>query len=110
VKAFETGRGTYGSPRVRDELVDQGFEIGRKRVARLMRELGLQGVCPRKFRVTTNSDHEHPVEAAALAQEPAAPTALEPRSTSSSGSSSTKRDGRLCSARPNSRRSRVQVM
>jgi len=61
VKAFETGRGTYGSPRVRDELVDQGFEIGRKRVARLMRELGLQGVCPRKFRVTTNSDHEHPV-------------------------------------------------
>ena len=30
--AFETGRGTYGSPRVRDELVDQGFGIGRKRV------------------------------------------------------------------------------
>jgi len=61
VKAFETGRGTYGSPRVRDELVDQGFEIGRKRVARLMRELGLRGVSPRKFRVTTNSDHDHPV-------------------------------------------------
>ena len=61
VKAFETGRGTYGSPRVRDELVDQGFEIGRKRVARLMRELGLQGVCPRKFRVTTDSDHPHPI-------------------------------------------------
>jgi putative transposase len=61
VKAFETGRGTYGSPRVRDELVDQGFEIGRKRVARLMRDLGLQGVSPRKFRVTTNSDHDHPV-------------------------------------------------
>lgn len=61
VKAFETGRGTYGSPRVRDELVDQGFEIGRKRVARLMRELGLQGVSPRKFRVTTNSDHDRPV-------------------------------------------------
>ncbi len=33
VEAFKTGRGTYGSPRVRDELVDQGFEIGRKRVA-----------------------------------------------------------------------------
>ena len=32
VEAFETGRGAYGSPRVRDELVDQGFEIGRKRV------------------------------------------------------------------------------
>lgn len=61
VKAFKTGRGTYGSPRVRDELIDQGFEIGRKRVARLMREMGLQGVTPRKFRVTTNSDHEHSI-------------------------------------------------
>ena len=48
--AFETGRGTYGSPRVRDELVDQGFGIGRKRVARLMREMGFEGVTPRKFR------------------------------------------------------------
>jgi transposase InsO family protein len=61
VEAFKTGRGTYGSPRVRDELVDQGFEIGRKRVARLMREMGLQGVTPRRFRVTTDSDHDHPV-------------------------------------------------
>ena len=59
--AFETGRGTYGSPRVRDELVDQGFGIGRKRVARLMREMGFEGVTPRKFRVTTDSDHDHPI-------------------------------------------------
>ena len=65
-EAFKTGRGTYGSPRVRAELVDQGFEIGRKRVARLMRELGLQGVSPRKFRVTTNSDHDHPIAANVL--------------------------------------------
>ncbi len=68
VEAFETGRGTYGSPRVRDELVDQGFEIGRKRVARLMRELGLQGVTPRKFRVTTDSDHDHPIAENVLAR------------------------------------------
>lgn len=61
LEAFETGRGTYGSPRVRDELVDRGFEIGRKRVARLMREMGLQGVAPRRFRVTTDSDHDHPI-------------------------------------------------
>jgi len=40
---------------------DQGFEIGRTRVARLMRELGLQGVSPRKFRVTPDSDHPHPI-------------------------------------------------
>jgi transposase InsO family protein len=46
---------------VRDELVEQGVEIGRKRVARLMREQGLQGVTPRKFRVTTDSDHDQPI-------------------------------------------------
>jgi putative transposase len=68
VEAFETGRGTYGSPRVRDERVDQGFEIGRKRVARLMREMGLQGVTPRKFRVTTDSDHDHPIAENVLAR------------------------------------------
>jgi putative transposase len=61
VEAFKTGRGAYGSPRVHDELMDQGFEIGRRRVARLMRELGLRGVCPRKFCVTTDSDHRHPI-------------------------------------------------
>jgi len=61
VEAFRIGRGTYGSPRVRDELVDRGFVIGRKRVARLMRELRLQGVTPRKFRVTTDSNHGHSI-------------------------------------------------
>jgi putative transposase len=61
VEAFKTGRGTYGSPRVLDELIEEGFEVGRRRVARLMRELGLQGVNPRKFRVTTDSNHVHPI-------------------------------------------------
>ena len=49
--------GVYGSPKVRDELLDLGFAIGKHRVARLMRELGLQG-CPKKrYKVTTQSDH-----------------------------------------------------
>jgi transposase InsO family protein len=61
VEAFKTGRGTYGSPRVRGELIEQGIEIGRKRVARLMREMKLQGLTPRKFRVTTDSDHGHSI-------------------------------------------------
>ena len=39
-----------------------------KHVARLMREMGLQGVCPRKFRVTTDSDHEHPLAENVLAR------------------------------------------
>ena len=61
VEAFKAGRGTYGSPRVLGELLDQGFEVGRRRIARLMRELGLQGVMPRKFRVTTDSNHGHAI-------------------------------------------------
>jgi len=49
--------GVYGSPKVRDELLDAGVPVGKHRVARLMRELGLEG-CPKKrYKVTTDSDH-----------------------------------------------------
>ena len=36
-------RRTYGAPRVHTELVAQEHAVGRKRVARLMREQGLAG-------------------------------------------------------------------
>ena len=59
--AFELGRGTCGSVRVRQELLDQGFEIGRRRVARLMGEMGLAGLPARKFQTTTDSNHSKPI-------------------------------------------------
>lgn len=46
-------RGTYGAPRVYEELKDEGVRIGRKRVARLMRAAGLQGISRRKKTQTT---------------------------------------------------------
>ncbi len=46
-------RGTYGAPRIHAELVDEGWRIARKRVARLMREVGLYGVSRRKWICTT---------------------------------------------------------
>ena len=46
-------RGTYGAPRIHAELKELGVRIARKRVARLMREDGIQGVCRRRKRVTT---------------------------------------------------------
>ena len=46
-------RGTYGAPRIHAELVDEGWRIGRKRVARLMHEAGLEGVSRRKWISTT---------------------------------------------------------
>ena len=38
----------YGSRRIRDELIRQGFVINRKRVQRLMQRMGLQAVYPRE--------------------------------------------------------------
>ncbi len=56
-------RRTYGSPRMYSELRERGHGCGRHRVARLMRQDGLQGTYRRKFRVTTNSQHKWPVAA-----------------------------------------------
>ena len=50
-------RGTYGAPRIHAELAADGLQISRKRVARLMRELGLAGVSRRKGTRTTRRDH-----------------------------------------------------
>ena len=48
---------TYGMPRVRAELIEQGVKISGKRVARLMRCNGIRGVSRRRgFVVTTRSD------------------------------------------------------
>ncbi len=46
-------RGTYGVPRVHAELTEEGERVGRKRVARLMRQAGLEGVSRRRRRRTT---------------------------------------------------------
>lgn len=49
-------RGTYGAPRIYAELQEEGTAIGQKRIARLMRESGIRGVCRRKFVTTTRRD------------------------------------------------------
>ncbi len=46
-------RHTYGAPRIHAELKKQGWRVGRKRVARLMRAAGLFGVSRRKWICTT---------------------------------------------------------
>lgn len=45
--------GTYGAPRILADLREEGYRIGRKRVARLMRQAGLRGVTRRKAPQTT---------------------------------------------------------
>lgn len=59
--SHERSRGTYGSPRIVDDLKEQGFEVGRRRVARLMREEGLTGTPVRPYKRTTDSKHNDDV-------------------------------------------------
>jgi transposase InsO family protein len=57
----EGSRGRYGSPRVHAALRAHGRRVGRKRVARLMRGMGLSARRKRRFRRTTDSAHALPV-------------------------------------------------
>jgi len=67
---FEGTRGAYGVPRVTAELRERGHLINSKRVARLMRELGLRGRHARRFRPsTTVTDPDGPIAEDLLQQD-----------------------------------------
>jgi putative transposase len=62
VKAVYTeSRGTYGSPRVYQELRGQGVACSENRVARLMRLYHIQAKQTRRYKVTTKRNKTHPV-------------------------------------------------
>jgi transposase InsO family protein len=49
-------KGTYGSPRVHQELHKRGVDCGKRRVRRLMLQAGLEGRCKKRWRRTTVAD------------------------------------------------------
>ena len=49
--------GSYGRPRMTEELKEVGVDVGHRRVGRLMRENGIVIERTRKFKATTDSDH-----------------------------------------------------
>lgn len=59
-ESFRQSRGTYGSPRVLKDLIDNGHRVSRKRVARIMRSRALCARVRRRFKVTTVADVAHP--------------------------------------------------
>ncbi len=61
-------RRTYGRPRIHAELAAEGMRIGQKRVGRLMKQAGIAGIRPRRFRKTTDSGHDLPIAENALAR------------------------------------------
>ncbi len=53
--------GIYGAPKIHRDLIDDGVQCGKNRVARIMREAGLRSRTKKKFKATTNSKHNFPV-------------------------------------------------
>ena len=61
-KIHMNSRWTYGSPRIHAELREEGIRCSRKRVARLMRQAGIEGCHRRRsFRTTERGDGAEPV-------------------------------------------------
>ena len=52
-KIHQRSRGTYGARRIQAEVAEQGRRVSRKRVGRLMLELGVGGACRRRQWSTT---------------------------------------------------------
>lgn len=60
-RIHEVSHGTYGAPRVQADLKDLGIHVGRKRIARLMRDADIHGVSRRRrFATTTKDKHAQP--------------------------------------------------
>lgn len=59
---FSVSRQTYGSPRIYEELKEQGFQVSENTIAKYMVEMGLDARLKKKFRIqTTDSNHTSPI-------------------------------------------------
>jgi transposase InsO family protein len=56
----------YGRPRLWKDLKEDGEAVSEKRVRRLMRAEQIQGRVPKRFKRTTDSDHQDPIAANVL--------------------------------------------
>ncbi len=53
--------GSYGAPRIKAELLKKGYRVSRPRVARIMRANSLFARRKRRFKITTDSNHNYPI-------------------------------------------------
>ena len=58
---FKGSFGSYGAPRINEELSKKGYNVFRPRVARIMRSNNLFARRKRRFKITTDSEHNYPV-------------------------------------------------
>lgn len=54
---FHESMGTYGAPRIFEDLVEAGYSVSEKTVGRYMRQMGLRATPKEKYISTTNSSH-----------------------------------------------------
>ena len=58
---FIDNKQCFGSRRLADRLQKQGFTVGRFKMRRIMRDLKLQVRYPKRFKVTTDSNHNEAI-------------------------------------------------
>jgi putative transposase len=58
---FDESRQTYGSPRIYNQLQQEGWKVNHKTVERLMKENGISPQRRRRYKSTTDSKHPLPV-------------------------------------------------
>jgi len=58
-QVFEYHKRRYGSRRIREELLDKGYQVGRHQVAQRMKEQGLLAIQPKSFVPKTTKTHPH---------------------------------------------------
>lgn len=68
-EVFRESKERYGSPRITAELKRSGISCNRKRIARLMSKYGIEAEIFRKYRDTTNSNHDKEKSANILGRE-----------------------------------------
>lgn len=65
---FQKGRRTYGARRIKRQLAKDNVIASHRRIIRLMRESNLVCKTRRKFKATTNSNHDKPIAPNLLAR------------------------------------------
>ena len=58
---FKDSFGSYGAPRIKEELSKKGYRVSIPRVARIMRANNLFARRKRRFKITTDSEHNYPL-------------------------------------------------
>jgi putative transposase len=60
-ESYEKSRRIYGSRRITVDLRAEGINIGKNKVAKIMKDNGIRAKTKRRYKITTNSSHKLPI-------------------------------------------------